>query len=274
VFGAVRRALAEDIGGGDITTMAVFPKSKTVQAEIIAKEPGILAGISVSMAAFKLLDPKIKFMPLIRDGRAFRAGEVISRVEGGVISVLSAERTALNFLSRLSGIATLTSKFVNKIKPFKAKILDTRKTTPGLRPLEKYAVTAGGGYNHRSGLYDQILIKDNHLKAAGYDWTRIHSALKEWKKRRVVTEIEAANFREFKEALKCRPDIIMLDNMNLKEIKKSVKFRGSLSTKLEVSGGVSLNNVRMIAATGVDTISIGALTHSSKPIDFSLEIII
>lgn len=251
-----------------------------VKGEIIAKEPGVLAGIFVSMAAFKLLDPKIKFMPLIRDGKTFRANAVISRVEGDVRSILSAERVALNFLSRLSGIATLTSQFVAKIRPYKAKILDTRKTTPGLRSLEKYAVAAGGGHNHRSGLYDQILIKDNHLKAACYDWARIHSALKAGEKRRVVTEVEVANIREFKEALKCRPDIIMLDNMSLKEIKKAVKLRDSLSaighrpsTKLEVSGGVSLNNIRTIAATRVDMISVGALTHSFKPIDFSMEII-
>lgn len=287
VFETVRRALAEDIGVGDITTAAVFPDPKTVHAEIIAKEPGVLAGIAVSMAAFKLLDPKIKFMPLVSDGKVFEPNTVIACIEGNVQSILSAERVALNFLSRLSGIATLTTQFVNKIRPYKTKIMDTRKTTPGLRLLEKYAVTAGGGYNHRLGLYDQILIKDNHLIAVrslrqntgGQVWPIVHNVIKNAAENGIKTEIEVSNLDEFKQALKCQPDIIMLDNMKLKEIKKAVKFRDSLSTinyrlltKLEVSGGVSLNNVRKIAATGIDIISAGALTHSSKPIDFSLDV--
>ncbi|MDP3787003.1 MAG: carboxylating nicotinate-nucleotide diphosphorylase [Candidatus Omnitrophota bacterium] len=275
VFEAVRRALAEDIGRGDITTAAVFPKPETVRAEIIAKEPGVIAGISVSMAAFKLLNPKIKFMPLIQDGKTFGANAVISFVEGDVRSILSAERSALNFLSRLSGIATLTSQFVNKIRPYKTKIMDTRKTTPGLRLLEKYAVTAGGGYNHRLGLHDQVLIKDNHLKAVDYDWAVLCHTIRKYKKRCVKTEVEISNLKELKEAIKLTPDIIMLDNMGIKEIKAAVKLLRSLRSdiKLEVSGGVSLNNVRKIAATGVDMISVGAITHSAKPIDFSLEII-
>ena len=227
------------------------------------------------MAAFKLLDPKIKFMPLVSDGKSFKTNAVIARVEGNVQSILSAERAALNFLSRLSGIATLTSKFVNKIKPYKVKIMDTRKTTPGLRLLEKYAVAAGGGCNHRLGLHDQILIKDNHLKAIDYDWAALCHTIRKYKKRRVNTEIEVSDLKELNEALKLTPDIIMLDNMGIKEMKAAVKSLRSLRSniKLEASGGVSLKNVRKIAATGVDMISVGGLTHSSNPIDFSLEII-
>lgn len=227
------------------------------------------------MAAFKLLDPKIKFMPVVSDGKLFGPNAVIACLEGNVQSILSAERVALNFLSRLSGIATLTSKYIKENRPYKAKILDTRKTTPGLRILEKYAVATGGGCNHRLGLYDQILIKDNHLKAIDYDWAMLYHAVRKYKKKGVKTEVEVSNLKEFKEAVKLIPDIIMLDNMSVKEIKAAVKLLRSLRSdiKLEVSGGVDLNNVRKIASTGVDMISIGALTHSVKPIDFSLEII-
>ncbi len=222
-----------------------------------------------------MLDPKVKFMPLVSDGKAFAAGAVIACIEGNVQTLLRAERVALNFLSRLSGIATLTSQFTDRVKPYKTRIMDTRKTTPGLRALEKYAVTAGGGYNHRSGLYDQLLIKDNHLKSADYDWAAACRAIRRYKKKGVKTELEVADLSEFKEAVKLVPDIIMLDNMSIKEIKAAVKLLRSLRSdiRLEVSGGVSLNNVRKIAATGVDMVSIGAITHSAKPIDFSLEII-
>lgn len=226
------------------------------------------------MAAFKLLGPNIKFMPLIKDGGSFGTGAVIACIEGNVRSILSAERTALNFLSHLSGIATLTSKFVNKIKPYKAEIADTRKTTPGLRMLEKYAVEAGGGRNHRMGLYDRILVKDNHLKASDYDWTAVHNAVRRYKKKGIITEIEVANMKELNEAIKSDPYIIMLDNMGVKEMKDAVKLLRRLGSdiKLEVSGGVSAGNVRKIAATGIDIISVGALTHSVKSIDFSLDV--
>lgn len=276
----VKCALDEDIGRGDITTRALIPKRKKVQARIIAKEEGLLAGITVSMAAFKLLDSKIKFMPLILDGKSFKADEAVAYLEGDAQAILSAERVALNFLSCLCGIAFLTAKFVKAVKPYKTKIMDTRKTTPGLRALQKYAVSAGGGFNHRMGLYDQILIKDNHLKVVDGRWAMVDSAIKEAKKKRMKAEIEVTNLKEFEEAIKLKPDIIMLDNMSLKEIKVAVKIRNLLplaishrpSTKLEVSGGVNLKNVKKIASTGVDMISVGALTHSAKPIDFSLEV--
>ncbi|MFH1779149.1 MAG: carboxylating nicotinate-nucleotide diphosphorylase [Candidatus Omnitrophota bacterium] len=276
----VRHVLDEDIGGGDITSQAIIPKRVKVQAKIFAREPGVLAGIAVSMAAFQLLDSKIKFMPLVLDGRTFKANEVIAYTEGDARAILSAERVALNFLSRLSGIATLTAKFVTAIRPYRTKIMDTRKTTPGLRILEKYAVGIGGGYNHRMGLYDQILIKDNHLKVVSYKWPIVHSAVARAKRKRIKTEIEVTNLREFKSAIKTKPDIIMLDNMSVREIKEAVKLRNSLrttnralKTQLEASGGVDLKNVKKIASAGVDMISIGALTHSARPIDFSLEIV-
>lgn len=224
------------------------------------------------MSAFKLLDSKIKVMPLVLDGRTFKAEEVIAYIEGDAQAILTAERVALNFLSHLSGIASLTAKFVKAVKPCRTKIMDTRKTTPGLRPLEKYAVRVGGGYNHRMSLYDQILIKDNHLKIVDSRWSIVHRIIENAKRKKIKTEIEVTNLKEFKSAIRIKPDIIMLDNMSLREIKAAVKFRNSLSTKLEASGGVNLNNVKKIASTGADIISIGALTNSAKPIDFSLEI--
>lgn len=280
VFEIACRALIEDIGKADITTKTLFKGPRKIQAAIIAKEQGVLCGIFLSMAAFKLLDKKVKFMPLSKDGVNFEKNTTIAFIEGNAQTILTAERVALNFLSHLSGIATLTSRFVGRIKPYEIKIMDTRKTTPGLRAIEKYAVRVGGGHNHRMGLYDQILIKDNHLKATGYDWARIHSVVKDSKKKGIITEIEAANMREVKEALKCQPDTIMLDNMNIGDIKTAVKLRNLLTThnsrlitKLEVSGGVNLNSIRKFASTGADTISVGSLTHSAKPIDFSLDVI-
>ncbi|MFH0772418.1 MAG: carboxylating nicotinate-nucleotide diphosphorylase [Candidatus Omnitrophota bacterium] len=280
IFEAVGRALKEDIGGSDITTRAVFRVPLKVQAVITAKDPGILAGMAATMAAFAFLDPAVKCMFLLSDGQAFKANTKIAFLEGDIHPILSAERTALNFLSHLSGIATLTSKFVKKVKSGKTKIMDTRKTTPGLRALEKYAVSVGGGHNHRMGLYDQVLVKDNHLRAVHSQWSIVHSVIENAGKNGVKTEIEVSNLEEFKQALKCRPDIIMLDNMNLTQIKSAVKLRNflstvnrQLSTKLEVSGGVDLNNVGKIAATGVDMISVGAITHSARPIDFSLEVV-
>lgn len=231
------------------------------------------------MTAFKLLDSKVKFMLFVLDGRAFKANDVIAYIEGNVQAILSAERIALNFLSHLSGIASLTTKFVKAIKPYKTKIMDTRKTTPGLRALEKYAVRVGGGYNHRMGLYDQFLIKDNHLKAVNERWPMVYNAISKAKRMGLTTEIEVTTLKEFKEAIKPKPDIIMLDNMGVGQIKKVVKLRNSwcakdraLKTKLEVSGGMNLNNVKKFASTGVEMISVGALTHSANPIDFSLEI--
>jgi nicotinate-nucleotide pyrophosphorylase (carboxylating) len=267
--------LDEDIGALDITSQSLFPAPKTAQAVIIAGEKGVLAGITVAMATFLMRDAKAKFMPLEMDGRRVKAEQQVAYIEGDLGAILSSERTALNFLSRLSGIATLTSAFVEAVKPYKAKILDTRKTTPGLRLLEKYAVGVGGGTNHRIGLYDQMLIKDNHLAALGYDWEKVGSAIASARRKKIKSEVEVQDIGQFKRVLEFNPDIIMLDNMGLKEIEEAVAFRdnGRFELKLEVSGGVNLRNVSKIAASGVDMISIGALTHSAKALDFSLEIV-
>ena len=271
----IRRALDEDVGAGDITTNALFPKPKTIQAVIISGCEGVLCGITIAMAAFVMRNSKIKFMPLAMDGERIRPEQQIAYIEGDAKAVLSAERTALNFLSRLSGISTLTAEFMEEIRPYKAKIMDTRKTTPGLRLLEKYAVKAGGGTNHRIGLHDQVLIKDNHLAALGYDWDAVARVMGSSRRRKVKVEIEVQDLRQFKEAIRLNPDIIMLDNMGLKDIKTAVAMRddGHYELKLEVSGGVSLKNVKKAASTGVDMISIGALTHSASAVDFSLEIV-
>ncbi len=234
----------------------------------------MLCGTTIAMAVFVMRNSRIKFMPLAMDGERIRPEQQIAYIEGDAKAILSAERTALNFLSRLSGISTLTAEFVEAIKPYKAKIMDTRKTTPGLRLLEKHAVKAGGGTNHRIGLHDQVLIKDNHLAAMGYDWNAVARAIKSSQRRKVKVEVEVQDLKQFNEVLKINPDIIMLDNMNLKDIKAAVALRnkGRHGLRLEVSGGVNLKNVNKIASTGVDMISIGALTHSVKAVDFSLEI--
>lgn len=220
-------------------------------------------------------DSKIKFMPLVADGEWVEPEKQIAYIEGSSNAVLTAERTALNFLGHLSGIATLTAQFVEAVKPNKVKIMDTRKTIPGLRILEKYAVGVGGGANHRLGLHDQILIKDNHLAALGYDWEAVGRAIEASRGKKIKAEVEVQDIDQFKHVIGFNPDIIMLDNMNLKEIKAAVALRnkGHYGLQLEVSGGVHLKNIKRIVATGVDMISIGALTHSARAIDFSLEIV-
>ena len=283
----VKMALGEDVGKGDITTNLIIPKGRKVEALIRAKEEGIIAGLPVAELVFKIVQsPKSKvqsqFKVKVKEGAKVKKGQVIAEVSGDARSILTAERTALNFLQRLSGIATLTNRFVEKVKPYKVKIFDTRKTTPGLRYLEKYAVRCGGGYNHRMGLYDQVLIKDNHfrLHAAGYrsqDWVK---KIRKTIPKRMKIEVEAKNLREVREALKAGVDIIMLDNMGLETIRKAVRLirvKGQgLRVKvplMEASGGITLENVRKVAKTGVDRISIGALTHSAKALDISLNIV-
>jgi nicotinate-nucleotide pyrophosphorylase (carboxylating) len=271
----IRRAIEEDVNGGDITSRLLFPRPGKAQAVITAKEEGVVAGMMVAMAVFVMRDSKVKFMPLVMDGSRVKPGQQIAYIEADLGSILTAERTALNFLSRLSGIATLTARFVDAVVPYKTRILDTRKTTPGMRLLEKYAVSAGGGSNHRIGLFDQVLIKDNHIAATGNNWDLIAEAVKSARKKRIKSEVEVQDITQFRKVLEMGPDIIMLDNMTLKEIKQAVKLRdnGHFEVKLEVSGGVNLRNIRKFASSGVDLISIGALTHSAKAIDFSLEIV-
>lgn len=268
----IKNALTEDIGSGDITSNSIVPENETAKAVFLAKEPCIVCGIQVAAMVFKIIDPDIIFKTQAKDSDAIKKGKVIASVSGKARSILAGERVALNFLSHLSGIATKTHAFAALVKPYKTKILDTRKTTPGLRLLEKYAVRMGGGYNHRFGLDEMMLIKDNHIRiAAGLD--KIKALPANYK-----TEIEVKDLEEFKLALRLKPDIVMLDNMNYKEMRKTVKLRNSLSCqktnplpKLEASGGVSLKNVKKIASTGIDMISIGSLTHSVEAIDISLE---
>ena len=270
----IKHALIEDIGRGDITTSLTIPKEKEIHAEIILKENCVICGLVAAQKVFEVVDQGIRFIPNVKEGQEVKKGKVIAKISGKAHSILSAERVALNLLTMLSGIATRTREYVKHIEPYKTKITDTRKTMPGLRELQKYAVRVGGGYNHRMGLDEMILIKDNHLKVTeGY--TKLPSVPKGFK-----IEIETQNLDEFKHALYFKPDVIMLDNMELGDIKKAVKIRNYTKftshnppTKLEVSGGVDIKNVRKLASSGVDIISIGSLTHSVKAIDMSLEVL-
>ncbi len=267
----VRRSLKEDMGKGDWTTEYLIKRKQFCRAVIQAKEKGVLAGIGICELVFKSLNKELIFQPRKKDGEEFKKGEILAEIKGEARAILSAERVALNFLQRMCGIATLTKMFVSKVKGTKAKIMDTRKTTPLLRNLEKYAVRVGGGRNHRSGLFDMILIKDNHLKIIG-DIKKALNSVRKQNRKRLKVEIEVKNIKEFQEAQKAGAKLIMLDNMSLKEIKEAVSQRKK-GVKLEVSGGVNLKNVRAIAKTGVDYISVGSLTHSAKAIDLSLKII-
>jgi nicotinate-nucleotide pyrophosphorylase (carboxylating) len=269
----IRSALSEDLGKGDITSQTLIKDNLTGKAIIIAKQDGIIAGLDVAKTVFKIVDKKTIFQPSKKDGERVKTGDQIAIIRGKVTSLLSAERTALNFLQRLSGIATLTSEYVYQVKGTRAKILDTRKTTPGLRVLEKYAVKMGGGTNHRMGLYDMILIKENHIKAAGGIGEAMRKARASIKKTKI--EVEVSNLREVIEAVASSPDWIMLDNMNPREMKKAVNIIRSENPgiKIEASGGVSLKNVRKIALNGVDFISVGALTHSAPALDLSMILI-
>ncbi|MFA6129745.1 MAG: carboxylating nicotinate-nucleotide diphosphorylase [Candidatus Omnitrophota bacterium] len=270
----VRHALIEDIGRGDITTQLTIPKDKVIKANIIAKEDFLVCGIIAVEKVFKSVDPSVEFIQKIREGRVVKTKKTIAVVSGKASSILTAERVALNLLSMLSGIATKTREFVKKIEPYKTKITDTRKTMPGLRELQKYAVRIGGGLNHRIRLDEMILIKDNHIKVTdGY--SKLPSVPKGYK-----IEIEAQNLEEFKHALYFKPDIIMLDNMKIEDIREAVKIRNStefkshhLPSKLEASGGINLENIKEFAATGVDIISVGELTDSVKSVDISLEVV-
>jgi nicotinate-nucleotide pyrophosphorylase (carboxylating) len=265
----IKYALAEDIGTGDITTQATVSSKKKGRAIAIAKEDFIVAGIDVFAETFQFLDENTKIKKLINDGRRAKKGDVLAEVSGSLSNILQAERVALNLFQRMCGIATVTAKYVKAVRGTKVKILDTRKTVPGLRILDKMAVRIGGGRNHRIGLYDGVLIKDNHIEAAG----DITSAVKAQRKNPFMKiEVETKNIKEVKEALKCDVDVIMLDNMSVPAMKKAVDFVNG-RTLLEASGNVSLKNVADIAAIGVDFISIGELTHSVRAADISLKII-
>jgi len=266
----VKRALAEDLGEGDITSIFTIPKNINALGIIVAKERGVLAGTMVAEQVFKVVDKNTKITFHKQDGERFITGNIIADIQGKAVSLLAAERVALNFLQRLCGIATLTRKYVLQVKGTGAKILDTRKTTPGLRILEKYAVRMGGGYNHRIGLYDQILIKDNHINLGG-GIKNVLNKVKNIDSGKIFIEIEVRNIRQLKQALSYDIERIMLDNMSIEDIKKAVEIVNN-KCELEVSGNVGLDNVRRIAKTGVDYISVGALTHSYRSIDLSMRI--
>ncbi|MGQ9631897.1 MAG: carboxylating nicotinate-nucleotide diphosphorylase [bacterium] len=270
ILSVIDDALREDIHTGDVTTEAIVDRGVRAFAEIVAKESGVIAGLGVAEAVFRRVDGEVDFTGMVQDSEAVGAGTVVAKIRGRARGILTAERVALNFLQRMSGIATKTAEIARLIEGTKVKILDTRKTTPGLRALEKYAVRAGGGFNHRMGLYDMILVKDNHIALAG----GISRALESIRRRTPHTlkiEVETKTLDEVAEALRCGADIIMLDNMDLETMRRAVKLVDGRAL-LEASGGVNEGNVRAVAETGVDYISIGALTHSAKAMDLSLEV--
>ncbi|OIP59262.1 MAG: nicotinate-nucleotide diphosphorylase (carboxylating) [Nitrospirae bacterium CG_4_10_14_0_8_um_filter_41_23] len=270
VIDLIHRALEEDIGPGDITTSLLIPNENKSRALYIAKENFVLAGLPFSREVFQILDPSMSFNIFYNEGAKVIKGDVVAEVLGKTRTILAGERVSLNILQRLSGIATLSSMYVDNIKGLKAKIVDTRKTTPCQRFLEKYAVRMGGGSNHRFGLFDGILIKDNHIEAVG----SIKEAVKLAKGGHHLAriEVEVENLHDLNEAIEAGADIVMLDNMSVSDIKEAVKISNG-RVIIEASGGIKLENVRDIAETGVDLISVGALTHSAVSVDISLKIV-
>ncbi len=267
----IERALQEDIGPGDVTSEAICAPDQMGRAVMRTKEPCVVAGVPMAQMVFEALDAQMEFAPRVCDGDRLSAGQTIAEIKGRLRAIMMGERTALNLLQRLSGIATLTARYVEAVQGLSVKILDTRKTAPGLRILDKYAVRVGGGHNHRMGLYDGVLIKSNHVRAAGGIFPAVERA-RRYAPATLKIEIEVKNLAELRDALEAGADIIMLDNMSLDEMRQAVKITQG-RVPLEASGGVTLENVREIAATGVDFISIGALTHSAKAIDMHLEVL-
>jgi nicotinate-nucleotide pyrophosphorylase (carboxylating) len=270
---AVKTALAEDIGRGDATTLATVPKTQTFKTVMRAREPLVVAGLDFAKTAFLRLSSSVKIEQLVHDGTHVGRGENLLRISGPARAILSAERVALNFVQHLSGIATLTAQFVAAVKGTRAQILDTRKTTPGWRRFEKYAVACGGGRNHRFGLFDMVLIKDNHLAALRSEkpnavTAAIQRARKNYPKLKV--EVEADTLEQVGQAVAAGADIILLDNMTPEQLRQAVKI-AKARAKTEASGGVNLGNIRAIAASGVDFISVGALTHSARAVDIGLD---
>jgi len=267
---AVATALEEDLGGvGDITTNAIIPPDAQGDASIIVRKPGVIAGLDLAAASFKSLDPDVRFTRIVEDGSKVEAGATIARIAGKTRALLTGERTALNFFGRLSGIATLTAGYVAAVEGTHAKIVETRKTTPGLRALEKYAVRCGGGTNHRFGLYDAVLVKDNHIAAAG-GLAEALNAVRTAVGHLVKIEVEVDTLDQLENVLRFPIDAVLLDNMDAGTLKRAIALvKGRVIT--EASGGVTLESVREIAKTGVDLISVGALTHSARSLDSSRE---
>ena len=270
---AVHGALAEDVGSGDATTLATVPASARARAAMVAREPIVVAGLDFAETAFRQLSPELRWERGAADGERIGEDAVLLRVEGPARAILTAERVALNFVQRLSGVATLTAQFVDLVAGTRAQILDTRKTTPGWRRFEKYAVACGGGRNHRFGLFDMVLIKDNHLAAlAGEKPNPIAAAVQRARKQfpKLKIEVEADTLDQVQHAVDAGADIILLDNMAPAELRAAVELVGGRA-KTEASGGVSLASARIIAETGVDFISVGALTHSARAVDIGLD---
>ena len=268
---AIEAALAEDMPEGDVTSESIIPAGARSEAFFLAKEDGVLAGLEVASRVFAKIDPSVIFIERFRDGSSFRKGDKLARVKGPTVVLLKGERTALNFLQHLSGVATLTRRYVDAIAGTKTKILDTRKTTPGLRLLEKYAVKLGGGTNHRISLSDMVLIKDNHLHFVG----NVAEAVRRARSRippGIRVEVEAGSLLQVREAMAARVDMIMLDNMPVETMNQAVALVGG-RVPLEASGNMTLDRVRAVAETGVDFISVGALTHSAKAVDISMDFV-
>ena len=266
----IRAALAEDLGDGDVTTLNTIPEAANFTGDFLVKEAGVIAGLQVARHVFALLDPAVVFRPLAVDGDLAEPGDIIATVTGSGRAILSGERIALNFLQRMSGIATATRRYVDAAAGTRAVILDTRKTVPGLRLLDKWAVRLGGGRNHRTGLFDMALIKDNHIAAVG-SITEAVRRVRAGDPRGRPIEVEVTNLDQLREALALPIDRIMLDNMSLEQMRAAVEIAAG-KIPLEASGGVNLQTVRAIAATGVDFISVGAVTHSVKALDISLDL--
>jgi nicotinate-nucleotide pyrophosphorylase (carboxylating) len=270
---SVAIALAEDIGSGDLTSR-YFVGAEECGARIFAKEPAVTAGVETAAEVFHRVDPQLVVAVTVASGSRVETGDTVMEIRGAARSILTAERVALNFLQRLSGVATLTRRFVDAVAPHRARILDTRKTTPGLRALEKAAVVAGGGMNHRFGLFDMVMVKDNHL-AAGSDLAILQQTITRFRAEQpgIRVELEADRIDQVRHFLTLAGvDVILLDNMTTAELAEAVALCGG-RVQLEASGGVTLDTVHAIAATGVDFISVGALTHSARAIDFSLELL-
>jgi nicotinate-nucleotide pyrophosphorylase (carboxylating) len=266
----IHRALEEDIGSGDITTLCTIPVKSVLKGTFITKESGVIAGLETVRETFQYLDTRTEFSQNVPDGKYVKKGTVLATVRGRGRALLTAERTALNFLQRMSGIATLTRAYVNAVKGTDAVILDTRKTSPGNRLLDKQAVILGGGANHRFGLFDMVLIKDNHIAAAGGITQAVTKIWAADTMKRLI-EVEVKNLKELQEALSLKVDRILLDNMDIKTLRKAVSFT-AWRIPLEASGNITLKNVAAVAATGVDMISVGALTHSVQALDISFKI--
>jgi len=270
---AVHAALTEDLGSGDVTSLATVPAKMTFTVVMRAREPMVVAGLAFAETAFRTLSRQIKIKRLSRDGQSLKSGAALLQISGSARAILSAERVALNFVQRLSGVASLTARFVAEVKNTQAKILDTRKTTPGWRRFEKYAVACGGGKNHRVGLFDLVLIKDNHLAALrDAKPNAVQAAVLRARKKfpKLKVEVEADTLAQVKQAVAAGADIILLDNMSNAELRQAVKLVAGRA-KTEASGGVNLRTAKGIAQTGVDFISVGALTHSARAVDIGLD---